>query len=106
MARLLRASAGGRVDVVGTVVCESGDPGGVVTSYIGGRVPKWAAQAVSTDSAVPTNAATASGRVTIAHTKGRSCLMRRSVTPEARTAAYEAAVAAGRRRISLLELTS
>ena len=94
--------AGGTAQFTGTTVAENGDPGGVVTVPMG-RPPSWAATRVSSDASVPAHAASASGRVTVAHTGGR-CTVRRQVTSEARTAAYHAAVAAGRTRISLLDL--
>lgn len=102
MGRLLLV--GDRVEIAGTTGAENGDPGGTLTSHLGGS-PRWAARRTTTDASVPAGTATTAGRVTFSHTGG-SCSMRRVVTLEARTAAYHRAVADGRKRISLLDLTT
>ena len=101
MARLYLA--GGRVDVGGTTV-ENGDPGGTVTAHMG-PTSVWAARTVSSDPSLSAGSASASGRVTFEHSKGR-CQMRQTVTSEARAAAYHQAIASGRNRISLADLKS
>ena len=102
MARLYLA--GGRVDVAGTTVAENGDPGGTVTAHMG-PASAWAARTVSSDPSLSAGSASASGRVTLEHSKGR-CKMRQTVTSEARAAAYHQAIASGRNRISLVDLKS
>jgi hypothetical protein len=93
----------GRAEPLGTTVAENGDPGGVLTVSVGQRKGRWASQVISTDASVAQDSAMATGRITLAHVSGR-CKERQPVTSEARTAAYHRAVAAGKKRISLLDL--
>ena len=95
----------GRAEFLGTIVAENGDPGGDLAVDVGQRRGRWAAQRISTDQVVSPGSASSTGRVTLSHVSGR-CNIRRTVTLEARTAAYHRAVAAGRKRISLLDLTA
>jgi hypothetical protein len=99
----LYLNAGSRVEFAATTVAENGDPAATVTSHMG-CTPSWASQTASSDPSLPAGAAASTGRITVQHTKGR-CHMRRVVTAEARDRAYRAALAAGRTRISLLDLT-
>ena len=93
----------GRAEFLGTTEAENGDPGSVLTADVGQRIGRWASRVISTDPTLAPGSAMSTGRVTLVHVSGR-CNERRTVTLEARTAAYHRAVAAGRKRISLLDL--
>lgn len=90
-----------RGQVAGPVAAESR---GAIANVVGHETPpKWAAYAVTTDPRYSTNTAAIAGRMTFAHRTGDRCRMRRVVTQESRERAYDAALASGRKRISLLD---
>ena len=94
----------GRAEFLGTTVAENGNPGGALTADVGQRIGRWAARVGDLpDATVAPGSAMSTGRKTIGHASGH-CNERRTVTLEARTAAYHRAIAAGRTRISLLDL--
>lgn len=97
MARLL---FGGQV--AGPVTAEEGDATCNVVAHE--PVPKWTSYVVSTDPGLSPRGVASAGRMTFEHRTGDRCKMRRAVSRESRERAYDAALASGRKRISLLDL--
>jgi hypothetical protein len=91
-------------DVLGTVYAENGDPGGTLNTYQGGRVPKWATRVIFTEPDAPPGSSSSIGRKTIRHVCAHRRVQTQPVTQAALTATYRRAVAAGRNRVSLLDL--